>query len=166
MKEINDGDSGYLCWMSGKYSQELGDDHVVKKSLLQWDERTSRSTTTASGISIQPATTPGTSTQPTASGTTRFKDVVGNPMWIDGWDISGLFHMNQQQLQRRQERPIYPHRRFIHKRYLLQQVYEAALRTPSCPIDETPDQALERYLAKVKKCGKDTMFLLNPYCDC
>ncbi|ORY05063.1 hypothetical protein BCR34DRAFT_572283 [Clohesyomyces aquaticus] len=39
-------------------------------------------------------------------------------------------------------------------------------RTLNCPIDETLDQAVERYLTKVQKCGWGLMFLLEGYCEC
>jgi hypothetical protein len=54
---------------------------------------------------------------------------------------------------------------FRNKKFLLYEVYEAACRTPKCPIDEMPDQNVERYLEKVKKCGKGQMYSLPMFCS-
>ena len=51
-------------------------------------------------------------------------------------------------------------------KFPLQQVWEVAKRTPNCPLDQTPDEAVDRYLLKIQKCGKGNMVSLNITCEC
>ncbi|KAF2831487.1 hypothetical protein CC86DRAFT_342330 [Ophiobolus disseminans] len=171
LKHVNDvQDLGYLGWMLGKPKacRDVDDSHIVKKGLLQWKGLTDRPAPDSAAAST-PTVGQDTSNTTTPAATSRFQDAAGNPIWIDGFDIIALFHMTEQQLKRRGVRPIYSNRfnrQYRSKRYLLEKVYAAAVVNANCPIDETPDQALDRYLAKLQKCGRGLLICLPSYCEC
>lgn len=134
--------------------QQLDSKHILKLALLQWDVLTTRQPSCEVTVPPDPS---------------RFKDDVGAPMWISGLDTVGLFHMTEQQLQRRNVLVVYKDRydsRWVNKRYSLEDVYNAAKLSPNYPIDEPLDAALDRYLAKIKECGKGVMAFLPPCCKC
>lgn len=177
LKHVNDiPDHGYLEWMltKPKACRDVDDEHIVKKGLLQWvaltggpaPDRAAETTDISSATSVAG---PSTADPAAASDTSRFKDAAGRSIWIDGFDIIGLFHMTEQQLKRHKVKPVYStpfDRRYRTNRYPLEAVHAAAVATTGCPIDETPHQALERYLAKVQKCGQGFIMRLPGYCEC
>jgi hypothetical protein len=94
---------------------------------------------------------------------------INDPLlWISGFDIIAIFHMKQHYLDRWGVKPFDLSWResnkgikgFRMRTYFLYQVYDTAVRTAGRPIHETPDEALDRYLDKVKRCG------LHPCCPC
>jgi hypothetical protein len=99
----------------------------------------------------------------------RFKTRFKEPIWIEGYDIIGLFHMQKHQLARFDIWPLERGNRFDKgfrtKKYRLDEVYAVATFTPNCSIQETPDQAVERYFKKFGKCGKDRWGQLNRLCE-
>ena len=57
-------------------------------------------------------------------------------------------------------------KRFGMLKYSLEQVWEVAKRTPNCPLDQMPDEAVDRYLLKVQKCGNGRMESLSITFEC
>ncbi|KAI4701383.1 hypothetical protein J4E81_003123 [Alternaria sp. BMP 2799] len=159
---------GYLNWMlrTPKACKDLDGEHVVKKGLLYWKEHAS------SAEPVKTPTKPSSRRDSVASetGTSRFKDTQGKQITISGGDVAGLFHMRENQLKtagvKRKSNYVMYSKRYWSNVYSLKDVYDAAVRTPNCPRDETPDQALELYFEKVKRCGHGTMFFMPECCEC
>ncbi|KAI2477999.1 hypothetical protein Ptr902_10682 [Pyrenophora tritici-repentis] len=169
----------YLTWMltNAKACKDLDEGHIVRRAIVHWDSE-AKNTEPAVTPSKAPSARSGPAATSAAPGSpaARFRDSQGKKKWIDGMDIIGLFHMTESQLTRAgvkanpkkiedDEDPFYPVN-WRYKSYDLQKVYNAAVRSPNCPRDETLDQALERYLEKLRKCGRGKMRLLPAYCQC
>ena len=56
--------------------------------------------------------------------------------------------------------------KFRNKKFSLCGVWKVAQRTPNCPLDKTPDEAVEEYRAKVQRCARGYMAALNACCYC
>jgi hypothetical protein len=172
LKQIHEeGDASYVRWMltNPKACKDSDDGHNVKKGLLHWQSAV-EGTVTASLSAGRVTSISKTSTSAANPQTARFRDSHGRNIWITGYDIFGLFHMTEAQLKRSGVHATSSYsngmKQYRTNVYTLQKVYEAAVSTPNCPIDETPDEALERYLAKVEKCGGGRMMALPKHCKC
>ncbi|CAA9964437.1 hypothetical protein CFE70_010513 [Pyrenophora teres f. teres 0-1] len=170
----SDCDKSYLNWMltNPKACKDLNEDHIVRRAVVHWDSEAKNTAPAVAPSQASPASNgPAADSAIPESAATRFRDSRGMDIWITGMDIIGLFHMKESQLTRAGVRKLRSFVRFGPKEYRknlysLQQVYNAAVRTPNCPKDETPDQALERYLEKVRKCGRGDMLSLPFFCEC
>jgi hypothetical protein len=152
-----------------KACKDSEDDHIVEKGLVHWESEVA-GTVTANPTATKATSSSKASESAAVSQTSRFRDSQGRVIWIIGFNVIGLFYMTEAQLKRNGVRAtsgnLYGTRQYRTNVYILQKVYEAAVRTPNCPIDETPDQALERYLEKFNKCGGGRVMALPQYCDC
>jgi hypothetical protein len=154
----------------------VDDDHIVRQGLIQWNNQAGYQATIPSSDEIPPYTTgiaaPNVLKKMKYSfpSPERLKARFKEPIWIDGYDIIGLFHMQKHQLARFDIWPLERGNRFDKgfrtKKYRLDEVYAVATFTPNCPIQETPDQAVERYFKKFEKCGKGRWDQLNRLCEC
>ncbi|KAI4658479.1 uncharacterized protein J4E79_006885 [Alternaria viburni] len=167
----------YLRWMltAEKACKGVDDDHIVRRGLIQWNNQAGYSATIPPSDDVPPYATgknaPSLLKKLVVSvpSPERFKTAGGKPIWICGSDIIGLFHMQRHQLNRFGVKDIQEYRdsdkRFWKLRYSLEQVWEVAKRTPKCPLDQTPDEAVDRYLLKVQKCGNGGIGSLRIVCE-
>jgi hypothetical protein len=155
-----------------KACEGVNDDHIVRQALLQWNYQAGHQATVPPSVENPsvPAGKAGEASlrKPSNEVSARFKDTTRELIWITGHDIIGLFHMQYHQLQRFGVKDTkrscgIP---FRTQKFYPYQFYEVALRTPNCPIDETPDEAVERYLEKIKRSGEGKMSTLKLYCGC
>jgi hypothetical protein len=163
---------------TSKACKDVDNDHIAKKGLLHWDVATGQRIIQGTASQTQktvetPSETatagPSTTAPVKVTGLRRFQDAAGKPILITGFDIIGLFHMTEQQLKQRGVSP-YLRERFRKQyrtdTYVLKDVYDAAVVIGGCPIDNTPDWAVERFRTKLQKCGNGYMYHLADSCEC
>jgi len=139
---------------------------VVKAAVLHWneiadeDERTLLPTAEDEAVLDRNySNSPGNSAPrdvPARFRTARIRALQSRKydvLCILGADIETIFHMKQHHLDRWgvkhfKSRPSPP---YLLRTYYLHQVYDAAPRTPGRPLNGTPEEALETYIAKVEK---------------
>ena len=168
---------GYLRWMltAEKACKGVDENHIVRRGLLQWNNQAGYRATIPPSDEVPPYATgknaPSLLKKLVVSvpSPERFKTACGKTIWICGSDIIGLFHMQRHQLNRFGVKEIQEYRdsdkRFWKLKYSLEQVWEVAKRTPNCPRDQTPDEAVDRYLLKVHKCGNGGIGSLRIVCE-
>ncbi|KAF2874760.1 hypothetical protein BDV95DRAFT_603553 [Massariosphaeria phaeospora] len=166
VKDITDQE--YLQWLA-RTCESLDHGHIVKRALAQLHRGGSSS-------SSPPPASPNKRAPQRVEVEARFKDSRGKLIWISGHDIQALFHITEDTVKRARlklaEIPLdglffsSPVGNYLQRKFWLYEAFDLACRTPGCPIDETPEEALERYFVKLNRCGQGVIDLLPSYCQC